>query len=612
MTGKSYRSARTSLLLASVILAVAAVGLLLYGSRSVAAQGNGAPAVQSGTNSPATGEVTICCGVTEVGDGSWPNTRNITDADGMTNAVFSYQWMHSENGVDTDIPGVTQGTYRIPLSDVGKYLRVRVNFRDDAGNEESITSSIVGPVKHERNAATNMVATAGDGSIRVTWDPPVNHEDAEAVGFYKVTWQGEGVPHGSTSGDISTSSYTITGLTNGVEVSVQVWTKYNSDGKYTQTIPGQKVTPRASGSATATPTPTATATATHTPTVTPTATVTPTVTATATATHTATVTATPTATWTPTTTPTATVTPEENSVPNNPATGTLTFVGHFDLGCGCWVNPAGISDADGMTDVTFNYQWMHTADGVDTEIPGATRQVYSPTLSDLGKYLKVRVSFTDDAGNPESITSGAVGPAQHKRNAATNVQVTVGDGSLRVTWDEPDNHEDAESPWYYRVNWWGEGIPPFSRASNLTERAYTISGLTNGVEVTVQVWTRYSDFYSAASVQRATPSESSQPVPTSTPTATPTATASPTATATATATHTATVTATPTATWTPTTTPTATLTPTVTATPQPDSTSTPTPTPTATATATSPRRRPRLSRQPPRRQRPGHLLLRRP
>ena len=49
--------------------------------------------------------------------------RNITDADGMTNAVtFSYQWMHSENGVDTDIPGATrQGTYSpIPLSDLSE------------------------------------------------------------------------------------------------------------------------------------------------------------------------------------------------------------------------------------------------------------------------------------------------------------------------------------------------------------------------------------------------------------------------------------------------------------------------------------------------------------
>ena len=92
-----------------------------------------------------------------------------------------------------------------------------------------------------------------------------------------------------------------------------------------------------------------------------------------------------------------------------------------------------------------------------------------------GSILRYESALLTTPATKKSITSGAVGPIKRVWNAATNVQVTNGDGSLHVTWDEPNNHENAESPMYYRVDWWGEGISPFSRADNLTERSYTIT-----------------------------------------------------------------------------------------------------------------------------------------
>ena len=64
---------------------------------------------------------------------------------------------------------------------------------------------------------------------------------------------------------------------------------------------------------------------------------------------------------------------------------------------------SGISDADGLTNVSYSYQWL--AD--DTDIDGATSSTYTVQASDNGKTIKVRVTFTDNVGHEESLTSEA-------------------------------------------------------------------------------------------------------------------------------------------------------------------------------------------------------------
>ena len=64
---------------------------------------------------------------------------------------------------------------------------------------------------------------------------------------------------------------------------------------------------------------------------------------------------------------------------------------------------SGISDQDGLSNASLSYQWL--AD--DTTISGATDASYTLAAADEGKAVKVRVSFTDDAGNAESLTSAA-------------------------------------------------------------------------------------------------------------------------------------------------------------------------------------------------------------
>ena len=93
-------------------------------------------------NTPATGAPAIS-GTEQVGETLTASTLGIADADGLSGATFSYQWMSSR---DTEIQGATDATYILVAADAGKTIKVRVSFTDDAGNEETLTSAATAPV----------------------------------------------------------------------------------------------------------------------------------------------------------------------------------------------------------------------------------------------------------------------------------------------------------------------------------------------------------------------------------------------------------------------------------------------------------------------------------
>ena len=89
-------------------------------------------------NSPATGGPGIT-GTVQAGETLTATTDGIEDEDGLTGAVFAYQWVRS----DTDIEGAASSNYTVTGDDEGKPIQVRVTFTDDAGNAESLTSYAV-------------------------------------------------------------------------------------------------------------------------------------------------------------------------------------------------------------------------------------------------------------------------------------------------------------------------------------------------------------------------------------------------------------------------------------------------------------------------------------
>ena len=86
-------------------------------------------------NSPATGGPGIT-GTVQAGETLTATTDGIEDEDGLTGAVFAYQWVRS----GADIEGAASSNYTVTGDDEGKAIQVRVTFTDDAGNAESLTS----------------------------------------------------------------------------------------------------------------------------------------------------------------------------------------------------------------------------------------------------------------------------------------------------------------------------------------------------------------------------------------------------------------------------------------------------------------------------------------
>ena len=93
--------------------------------------------------------------------------------------------------------------------------------------------------------------------------------------------------------------------------------------------------------------------------------------------------------------------------PNLPAAGQPAITGTVEVDETLGVDTSGISDGNGMTNAEFSYQWIRSAEGADEDIAGETGIDYPLTEGDAGNAFKVRVSFTDDDGYSESVTSDA-------------------------------------------------------------------------------------------------------------------------------------------------------------------------------------------------------------
>ena len=141
----------------------------------------------------------------------------------------------------------------------------------------------------------------------------------------------------------------------------------------------------------------------------------------------------------------ATAAVEAAPTPNSPATGAPAITGSARVGETLTADTSGIVDADGLTNATFSYQWL--AD--DTAIAGATASTYTLVDADEGKAVRVKVSFTDDAGNQETLTSAATAAVEaavaeeepvEPPLAPENLTATVNeDGSVTLNWEAQDH-----------------------------------------------------------------------------------------------------------------------------------------------------------------------------
>ena len=99
-------------------------------------------------------------------------------------------------------------------------------------------------------------------------------------------------------------------------------------------------------------------------------------------------------------------TPSASVTTNNAATNAPTISGTARVGKTLTTDTSSIADADGLNNVAYSYQWIRV-DGADRNITNASSTSYTLVDADVGKRVKVQVSFSDDEGNPESLTSTA-------------------------------------------------------------------------------------------------------------------------------------------------------------------------------------------------------------
>ena len=97
---------------------------------------------------------------------------------------------------------------------------------------------------------------------------------------------------------------------------------------------------------------------------------------------------------------------DPDSVTVRLSTGAPTITGTAQVGQTLTAVTTGITDAEGLTSATYTYQWIQV-NGTAADIAGENSSTYTLVDADLGKAIKVKVSFTDDASNAETRTSAA-------------------------------------------------------------------------------------------------------------------------------------------------------------------------------------------------------------
>ena len=146
------------------------------------------------------------------------------------------------------------------------------------------------------------------------------------------------------------------------------------------------------------------------------------------------------------------------SASNNPATGAPTISGTAQVGETLTAGITGIADADGLSGETFTYQWVSSDGTADTDIENATGSTYTLIAADQGKSVKVSVTFTDDGGNEETLTSEATGPVlgDGPPGAPVNLAATAGNKEVTLSWDPPADNGNAPATGY-RIEWRVDG-----------------------------------------------------------------------------------------------------------------------------------------------------------
>ncbi len=381
---------------------------------------------QRGANSPATGEPYVT-GTATTGETLIAEIYDIADEDGLANAAFSYQWVRHDLATETgtDIKGATGETYAVTAGDEGRALRVRVEFTDDAGNRESLLSAPTGAVTGETSSTDRpygLEAVVQDGAVVLTWEEPgLTREGADDYRILRHRPElGEPDPLVYVEyTDTSATSYTDTGVDPGVLYVYRVQAVIDFFGDVGEASD-------------------------------------------------------PVSIRTPVQTASPPVTPDEQD--NTPAAGRPTVGGTAQVGETLTADTSAITDDDGLSNASFRYMWL----AGDADIAAATGSTYTVAPEDKGKAIKVRVDFTDDAGNEESVTSEATQPVVAAPEPGLSLSdLDVGDGqevlaaALIAVGDRGRKNDETQDR-----AWYATDTPAWNASGELRDGSLSWNGIT--------------------------------------------------------------------------------------------------------------------------------------
>ena len=353
-------------------------------------------------------------GTAQVGETLTASTSNIDDEDGLDNVSYSYQWVRNDGTDDADIAGGTGSTYALVEADQGQTIRVKVSFTDDADNNESLTSAATETVLARPNRpAAGLPTISGTPQVEQTLTADtssITDEDGLTNVSYAHQWSAGGSDIDGATG----STYTLTASEQGQTIQVQA--TFTDDADNEETLTSQATVAVAAAS-------------------------------------------------------------------NREATGQPAIGGTPQVGKTLTADTAGITDADGLTNVSYEYQWLASG----TDIDGATGPSYVLTSSEQGKTIQVRVTFTDDADNDESLTSAATETVLARPNRAAAGLPTIS-GTPQV--DETltaDTSAISDEDGLTNVSWsyqWTAGGTDIEGAASST---YTLVFADQGKTIEVKV-----------------------------------------------------------------------------------------------------------------------------
>ena len=303
----------------------------------------------------------------------------------MTNVSYSYQWIRNDGSTDTDIQDATGSSHTLVDADEGQAIKVKVSFADDADNEETLTSTSTEAVSFAVQQQTANTPATGRPTISGT--AQVGEE---------LTASTSGI---ADDDGLTNVAYSYQWIRSDGSTDTDIQDATGSTHTLVDADEGKAIKVKVSFADDAANDESLTSGATA----------------------------------------------EVAAGPNTPATGRPTIGGTVQVGEMLTASTSGIADDDVLTNVAYSYQWIRSDGSTDTDIQDATGSTHTLVDADEGKAIKVKVSFADDAGNDESLTSGAtaeVGAAAATDPPAAPRNLTGAanaDGTVTLNWDAPDD-----------------------------------------------------------------------------------------------------------------------------------------------------------------------------